>query len=320
MPIDMPLEKLKSYKGTNPRPDDFDAYWERGLAEMRAVKSECTLVPAKFQAPFAECYDMYFNGVGGGRVYAKVLKPKHIKGKIPALLMFHGYHFNCGEWNDKLQYVAAGFMVVAMDNRGQGGLSKDAGCPEGTGMYGEFIRGLDSGEENLLMRRVYLDTVQLANLVMDMPEVDETRVCAMGGSCGAALTLACAALQPRISRICIQYPFLSDYKRVWEMNLAKQAYDELRKYFRSYDPSHEKEDEIFEKLGYIDAHHMASKVKAEVLMAITLMDDICPPSTQFAVYNQLQTKKEVVLYYDHGHEILLPGCQDRFYQYLCEIV
>ena len=25
--IDLPLEELKVYKGTNPRPSDFDEYW-----------------------------------------------------------------------------------------------------------------------------------------------------------------------------------------------------------------------------------------------------------------------------------------------------
>ena len=39
MPLlfDMPLEQLKVYQGTNPRPDDFDTYWENALAEMQAV-------------------------------------------------------------------------------------------------------------------------------------------------------------------------------------------------------------------------------------------------------------------------------------------
>ena len=35
MPIvDMPLEKLKVYQGINPRPADFDAYWDEALKEM----------------------------------------------------------------------------------------------------------------------------------------------------------------------------------------------------------------------------------------------------------------------------------------------
>lgn len=32
--IDKPLEELKGYQGTNPKPEDFDAYWEKALAEL----------------------------------------------------------------------------------------------------------------------------------------------------------------------------------------------------------------------------------------------------------------------------------------------
>ncbi len=38
MPIvDLPLAELRKYKGINPCPDDFDAYWDEAIAEMEAV-------------------------------------------------------------------------------------------------------------------------------------------------------------------------------------------------------------------------------------------------------------------------------------------
>ncbi|MBO7392909.1 MAG: acetylxylan esterase, partial [Abditibacteriota bacterium] len=35
--FDMPLEELKTYMGSSPRPDDFDEYWARAKAEMESV-------------------------------------------------------------------------------------------------------------------------------------------------------------------------------------------------------------------------------------------------------------------------------------------
>ena len=71
MPIlDMPLEELKTYEGRNPKPADFDAFWDNSLAEMRAVDSNVELRPSEFQVPFAECFDMYFTGVRGARIHA----------------------------------------------------------------------------------------------------------------------------------------------------------------------------------------------------------------------------------------------------------
>ena len=97
---------------------------------------------------------------------------------------------------------------------------------------------------------------QLAGIVMGLPEVDEGRVAAIGASQGGALTLACAALEPRITRAVSIHPFLSDYQRVWEMDLAQDAYAELTQYFRLFDPRHEREEEIFTRLGYIDVQNL----------------------------------------------------------------
>ncbi len=74
--FEMPLDELKQYQGINPRPDDFDQYWERALEEMRSVDSQVELEPANFQVPFAECFNLYFTGVRGARIYAKYLRPK----------------------------------------------------------------------------------------------------------------------------------------------------------------------------------------------------------------------------------------------------
>lgn len=316
--IDMPVEKLEKYMGTNPKPGDFDEYWDKAIKEMRAVEPNVTLTKSEFQCPGAECCDMYFTGVNGARVYAKHLRPKNIKGKIPAVLIFHGYACDSGEWYDKLSFVRAGFAVFAMDTRGQGGKSEDVGGVKGNTYKGHIIRGLENDDPNkLLYRDIFLDTAELANIVMDMDFVDETRVCAHGWSQGGALTIACAALEPRVCKIAPIYPFLSDYKRVWDMDLDVNAYSELREYFRSFDPAHERENEIFTKLGYIDLQYLAPRIKAKTLMMTGLMDSICPPSTQYAIYNKLTCEKEHILYPDYGHEAIKTA-SDKAFMFLSE--
>jgi cephalosporin-C deacetylase len=306
MPLlfDMPFEELQSYQGTNPRPDDFDAYWDTAIAEMQAVDPQVELVPAEFQTNFADCYHMYFTGVRGARVHAKLMRPKNAESPHPAVLMFHGYSGNSGSWVDKLGYVAQGYTVAALDCRGQGGLSQDAGGHMGVTLRGHIIRGLDGPPEDMMYHHIFLDTAQMARIVMDMDDVDETRVAATGGSQGGALTLACVALEPRVSRAAPVFPFLSDYKRVWKMDLAENAYEELRTYFRQFDPLHKREDEIFAKLGYVDIQFLAPRIRGEVMMSVGLMDKICPPSTQFATYNKITSPKSLRIYPDYGHENL----------------
>ena len=331
MPLlfDMPYEDLLTYEGTNPKPADFDSYWDTALAEMHALDPQVELIPAEFQAPFADCYHLYFTGIGGARVYAKFLQPKNIRLSAlreqsdaqsdaqpgPAVLMFHGYSGSSGDWADKLAYVAAGFTVAALDCRGQGGKSEDVGGVKGWTLNGHFVRGLEDDPAKLLYRSIFLDTAQLAKIVMELPTVDETRVGATGGSQGGGLTLACASLEPRIKRSAPVYPFLSDYQRVWDIDQDVAAYDELRAWFRRFDPRHERDAEIFTRLGYIDIQHLTSRIRGEVLMATGLMDTICPPSTQFAAYNKISAPKSLAIYPDFGHEGL-PDLNDKIFQFM----
>jgi cephalosporin-C deacetylase len=317
MPLlfDMPYEDLLLYEGTNPRPDDFDIFWNRNIAIMRSIDPHIELVPAEFQSDYAECYHMYFTGVGGARIYAKLLKPKGLTEPGPAVLMFHGYSGNSGDWYDKLGYVAQGFTVAALDCRGQGGRSQDTGGVKGWTLNGHIVRGLDGDPVNLLYRSIFLDTAQLAKIVMEMPEVDPARVGATGGSQGGGLTLACASLEPGIKRAAPVYPFLSDYQRVWEIDQAVDAYQELHDWFRRFDPRHEREQEIFIQLGYIDVQYLAPRIRGEVLMGVGLMDTICPPSTQFAAYNKISAPKSLAVYPDYGHENL-PDINDKIFQFM----
>ena len=320
MPIvDMPIAELRKYKGSTPRPADFDAYWDRALAELDRASLELELVPADFHVDGIECYDLYYTGVGGARIHGKFLKPAKIEKPAPAVCLFHGYSGNCGGWMEKVAYAANGMVVAAIDARGQGGYSEDNGRYVGNTLHGHIIRGLaDENPDNLYFRNVFLDCAQIARILMALPYVDETRVGCHGGSQGGALTVACMCLEPRINRAVPVFPFLSDYKRVWDMDLDVAAYAELKEYLRLSDPRHERIDEMWEKLGYIDLQNLACRCRANVLMMTGLMDTICPPSTQFAIFNKLECPHEVIFYPDYGHEGL-PDAPEIAYKFLSEM-
>ena len=322
MPIlDMPLEQLKEYRGINPCPGDHEAYWEKGLEEMRGVERNVEVKDADLKLPNFEFKELRFTGVKGARIFAKYVRPAGAKGKkLPAVLIFHGYSCRSMDWTELLIYASLGFAVFAMDCRGQGGQSEDVGGVKGNTLNGQIIRGLADEPENLYFRQVFLDTAELADIVMGMEDIDEEKVAACGGSQGGALTLACASLEPRIVKIAPMFPFLCDYKRVWEMDLAgKNAYKELTEFFRRFDPRHERIDEWFTKLGYIDVQYLVSRIKAEVMFTTGLMDSVCPPSTQFAAYNKINSKKELMVYPDFGHE-MLPEWPDKALTFLSTLL
>ena len=148
MPLlfDIPMEQLQEYPGRNPKPADFDDFWARSLADMHALDSQVELVPADFETPFAECFHLYFTGIGGARIHAKLVRPKQTTEPHPAVLHFHGYTGSIRDWSEemKLAFAAAGITYVGLDCRGQGGFSEDVGGVQGTTMRGQIIRGVSS--------------------------------------------------------------------------------------------------------------------------------------------------------------------------------
>ena len=313
--IDMPLEQLKQYTGTSPCPADIRQFWDDAVNEMKAVDPKIELIPADFKTSFAQCYHLHFYGVGGARVYAKYVRPIKRGTKQPALVSFHGYSLSSPDWTGLLNYAAEGFHIAAMDCRGQAGRSQDNAAVNGNTLEGHIVRGLDDGPQHLYFRSVFLDTAQLAGILMEMPEIDAEKVGSMGASQGGALALACAALEPRIKYAAALYPFLCDYKRLWNKDIGLSAYSEMQRWFKKTDPLHKREDEFFDTLSYIDIQNIAARIQARVLMFTGLLDEVCPPSTQFAVYNKITSSKEMVLYPDFGHEELyLAG--DRIFQFM----
>lgn len=311
--VDKPLHELKNYYGISPCPIDMDEYWENTLNKMREIDPNVIIRPAKFSCEYSDCYDLWFTGLGGSRIHCKYLLPKGKTKPFPALIKFHGYTYGSGDWSEHLAHVAAGYVVVAMDCRGQGGESEDIGGSAGNTIFGCIVRGADVNENALYYKYVYCDTAQIANIVMNMEHVNAERVYVYGGSQGGALALACASLETRIKKVFSVYPFLCDFKRVWELDVSTAAYGGIKEYLRRFDPLHERTDIFFTRLGYIDIQNLVGRIEAQVTMVTGLMDITCPPSTQFAAYNKIVSKKEMVIYPDFGHEII-PGISDRLMQ------
>lgn len=307
MLLDLKPEELKTYKGVGPCPADIDEFWDGEIAKMKAIDPKIELIKV-FDFPTAECFDLYFTGMNNARIYAKYARPKNIQKPTKGIVRFHGYSAKSPDWQELLAWAGQGVCIAALDVRGQSGKSEDVGGVIGNTYHGHIIRGLaENNPHKLLFKDIFLDTAQLAGILMGFDEIDD--VYAYGDSQGGGLTLACVALEPRVKRAAAWYPFLSDYKRVWEMDLAERAYAELKDYFRVNDPRHEHQDEIFNLLGYIDIQNIAKRIKADVLMFTGLMDSVCPPSSQFATFNKITSKKNVLFYPDFGHEFM-PDTRD----------
>ena len=297
------LAELEACRGENPIPADFDEFWAERMAEADAVDLDYEIVPSKI-SPFDTCsyYDLWFTGMEGARVYAKYVVPK-TEGDHPLVLQFHGYPGCTRSWAEQSSFPGMGFAILSMDNPGQSGLSEDVGGFKGTTVYGHLVAGLDGGPKNLYYVRLYQDQRILCRIARELEGVDLSRVYVNGSSQGGGMGIACCALNPDlVSRATILYPFLSDFREVFELGRDEIAYDGIRNYSRWYDPDGSRLDECFGVLGYIDSLSFAHLVRCPVLFGTGMADVVCPPETQFAVYNALTCPKRHVLFPDFGHE------------------
>lgn len=314
----MKMKDLENYSGSGIKPADFDAFWEDGLREMESLPLDYILDPVDIPSQVANFYHLTFKGVGGATIHCQLITPKETVGRnFKGLLQFHGYHTDSGDFQDKIGWAAEGFVVLAMDARGQGGLSEDRTQTSGGVMKGLIIRGIEEGKNNLYFRQVFLDTAHAARILKSMDFVNENRIYAQGASQGGGLTIACAGLVPDLYRIYVSYPFLSDYRKAYSLGAQTSAFEEIPYWFQFRDPLHKREKEIFDTLEYIDIQHFAPRIKAEVCWAVGMQDTIVPPITQMATYNNITTKKNLIVLPEYGHEYL-PKVSDDMRSYFID--
>ncbi|HFR4577090.1 TPA: acetylxylan esterase [Streptococcus suis] len=310
----MSLEAMRTYRGRHELPEDFDSFWQQQLAALPELP-DYDLLEKPAGLPGVTCYELYFTGTNGSRVFAKTIFPE-AEQPVPVLFYFHGYQGQSPDWAELLKFTAAGYGVVAMDVRGQAGCSQDLGQFKGLTVKGQVIRGMLQGPDHLFYKDVYLDVYQLIKLVAGFDFVDEHQLMSCGASQGGALALVAASLYSDLSKCLSIYPFLSDFKRVLELGNNSEAYDELFRYFKYSDPFHETEEQVLQTLSYIDIKNLAHLVKCPVAMVTGLEDGVCPPSTQFAAYNRLEVEKEMKILLDYGHDALNVKVNDYAFDYL----
>ncbi|MGL4740264.1 MAG: acetylxylan esterase [Sarcina sp.] len=303
MPIvDMPIEDLKKYKGINPIPKDFDLFWKNRKEEANKTILNYKITINEI-AKFKACtyYDLWFDGIDGDRVYAKYIRP-NIEEEVPVILQFHGYPGASRGFFEQSSFVGMGFAIIAMDCPMQGGQGFSNGTFLGSTVAGHIIMGIEGNPQDMYYVRLFQNTIILCNIVRSLKGIDKNKIFANGASQGGAIALVCTALNQDITRCAALYPFLSDYKRVWEMDLDQIAYEGIRYHSKWFDPRQISQNEFFTKLGYIDVKNFAPMIKAKILFGTGLIDNICPASTQFAVYNNMDTKKKHVIFPDYTHE------------------
>ncbi len=303
MLFDLPLEQLKTYLPPREEPADFDAFWRQTLEEARRFPLNAAFEPVDYGLRTVETFDVTFNGYGGQPVKGWLLLPRQRSGPLPCVIEYIGYGGGRGFPTDWLVWSSAGYAHLVMDTRGQGSTwSKgDTPDPEPDGSNphhpGFMTRGILS-PYTYYYRRVFTDAVRAVEAARSHPAVDASRLAATGGSQGGGISIAVSGLEPAVSVVMPDVPFLCHYRRATEIT-DSAPYNEIARYCMVH---RDKVDLVFRTLSYFDGVNFAVRSRAQALFSVALMDLICPPSTVFAAYNYFAGPKDIRIYRYNNHE------------------
>jgi cephalosporin-C deacetylase len=306
---DLPLEQLREYRTSTLEPEGLDGWWARRIEAARALARPAVLTPhqPRLYDPI-EVYDAEFSGGDGDRIRAWYLRPRDTPA-APTVVKFIGYGGGRGTATEHVLLPALGFALLVMDSRGQGGRWTSGATPDGangTGPENSLVmtRGITS-PEGYYYTRMFTDAVRAVDTAVELAGSGAAAadgapgIAVTGGSQGGALALAAAALRPDAVRVChADVPFLCDIQRA--ITLAPHApYTEVPEFLANniglIEPA-------LNTLRYVDCALLARRITAKTLMSVGLMDDICPPSTVFAAYNEIAAEKEIAVLPYSGHD------------------
>jgi len=283
--LDLPLAELREYRPSIAEPADFDAFWQRTLAESRDAGGE--VVADEFDAGLStvKVWDVTFPGFNGEPVKAWFMVPASATGPLTTVVEFNGYGGGRGLPHERLSWVSAGYAYLFMDTRGQGSFWGSGGStPDaaGTGpsVPGFMTRGIDD-PDSYYYRRVYTDAVRAIDAVRTLPFVDPARVAICGGSQGGGITLAVAGLVDGLIGAMPDVPFLCHFERAVGLT-DSDPFAEIVRYLAVH---RDLIAQSFATLSYFDGVSFAARASCPAIFSVALMDPVCPPSTVFAARN-----------------------------------
>ena len=285
-------DKIQPY---TQEPKDFWPFWQQQLEAAKAF-------PVKYTKEYAK--EMSSDKVDAYRLkieldsehhafYAYLLMPKGATvGSCPVVLTPPGAGVKpIRDATTRRFYPENGFIRMALDIHGLNPTLSEE-------VFAEIRHAFDNNGNAYLrqgledrdlyyMKHVYLGLVRCIDVLTQLPEWDGRNVIMQGGSQGGALALIGTALDPRVTLCVANHPALSDMA-AGAVGLTS-GYPHFKKESGAYSEA------CMKTLPYYDVVNFARHIKAPVYMTWGYNDNVCPPTTSYAVWNVLQCQKQCLL-------------------------
>ncbi len=291
---------------------DFDNYWAAAKAQLAAVPINATLteIPAKSSARrkvYLVEMQSIADGLTGDHVTIRGYYAEPTDGKKhPVLIHYQGYDSEYRPGGDSTTpwcmnanwdtEESANWAEFILSNRGQSvnnrpasdrddGIQKDF-----VNTYGDWFAYQFGNKDSYYYRGAYMDCLRALDFMASRETSDMQNLFAEGGSQGGAFTVAAAALSDyQFKAIAPAITFMGDFPDYFEIvswpgYVAKNCQAEINKNGGSMTDA-----DMYAFLSYYDTKNLATSISCPIITSIGLQDNVCPPHTNLAPYNNIQT-------------------------------
>ena len=286
-------DSIKAFAQT---PSDFLNFWtnERMAQKKIPLDRRMVLLPERCDS-LINVYEVSIqNNRSGSRIYGILCVPKK-PGKYPAALKVPGagvraYYGDTALAHKGIITFEIGIHGVTVTRPNQfyydlafGPLDK------------YYFFNLDD-RDTYYYNRVYLGCLRAVDLLVSLPEVDTSQIAVYGGSQGGALSIVTAALDHRIKYVAAFYFALSD--------VTGYLHDRAGGWPHMFSPDNIATMGTKEKIhvsSYYDVANFAKLITIPGIYCWGFNDEVCPPTSIYAAYNNIHAPKENVITKEAGH-------------------
>jgi cephalosporin-C deacetylase len=288
----MPTHVSPDYQSVVHKPKDFSDFWDDVQRQAAAIPLEPEIVPDPLRTSAdIEVFQVFYTSLDRVRIAAWYCRPTRRPERAPAILFLPGYQMDPPipkEWARK------GYIALSVAPRGK--LRSNRQFNPG---YPNLLTYNMVDRHTYAYRGFYVDTWRGVDFLLSRPEVEPTRIGVTGSSQGGGLTITTAAMRPQVRAAAAGAPYLCGFMDAIALTHT-YPYEEINDYLRLHPDSRQA---VEETLAYFDGINFAAAITCPTIVNIGLQDNVCPPETGYALFNQIgATDKQLYTYDGHGHD------------------
>jgi cephalosporin-C deacetylase-like acetyl esterase len=246
----------------------------------------------------------------GTGVYGWLLIPQG-KPPFPAIARYHGAGVYAVPPENGLEWTARGIMVFSINPHAiPNDAERDFYLELRTGGFADYRTRGREDRSRVYFRTMFQRAVRAAEFLTSLPEWDGKHLIAEGHSQGGGQALAAAAFNSRVNGMVISCSTHCDHTgpvigRVagWPQFVGVEN--------GVPNPMH------VETARYIEGVNFASRVTCPTLWSVAFLDDLCPPTGNYAAYNQVAAPKTIRHDIATGH-VHTDECKEATFSWVAE--